>query len=91
MDITTHSRGYILERDHEKRGGGPRYRAQVADLVAGDTLAEFGRVLEYAEVQPQDGSRMFRLRTEHPQQWPVKTDVFTVPGYLYYGVVALAD
>lgn len=88
MDLS-HPRAHILERDYEKRGSGPRYRAQIVDLTVGDTLADFGRILEHEEVQREAGFRMFRIRTERPAQWPVKTSVFTVPEYVYYGVTEL--
>lgn len=91
MSLTTHPRAHILDTDGTDRKGKPRYRAQVSDLMVGDTLAEFGKVLEWSEVAPEGGDRMFRIRTEYPQNYPVRTDVMVMPAYVHYGVTALAE
>jgi hypothetical protein len=89
--METHPRGHLVERDrYQHRGRPTRYRAQIKNLRAGDTLAGFGRVLEWSKVGTADGWAMFRMVTERPQTYPTKTNVFVCPAYTYYGVVALA-
>ncbi|MFF3991390.1 hypothetical protein ACFY0B_43425 [Streptomyces sp. NPDC001797] len=89
--LTTHPRAHVVEQEGRDRTGAMRYRAQVKYLAVGDTLAGFGKVLEWSETDPADGWRMFRMVTERPQYYPVETNVFHVPEYLFYGVTALAE
>lgn len=90
--LETHPRGYVVERErYQKRGTPTRYRAQIKDLAVGDTLAGFGRVLEWTEIERSDGWRMFRMVTERPQHYPTKTNIFVYPEYVYFGITALAE
>ncbi|MGW4979238.1 hypothetical protein [Streptomyces mirabilis] len=89
--LKTHPRAHVVNQDGRDRTGTMRYHAQVKYLAVGDTLAGFGKVLEWSEIDAVDGWRMFRMVTEHPQYYPVETNVFNVPEYLYYGITALAE
>lgn len=89
--LKTHPRAHVVKEEGRDRTGTMRYRAQVKYLTVGDTLAGFGKVLEWSETDAVDGWRMFRMVTERPQYYPVETNVFHVPEYLYYGVTALAE
>ncbi|MGP4001570.1 hypothetical protein [Streptomyces sp. 8N706] len=89
MSTSTHPRVHLLERDGQDRNGKPRYRTQISNLSVGDRLAGFGRVLEWQEVEPENGWRMFRMVTEHPRTWPTRTNSFVMPAYVYYGVLEL--
>ncbi|MFM9499773.1 hypothetical protein ACKI1Q_40065 [Streptomyces galilaeus] len=89
--LKTHPRAYVVKEEGRDRTGTMRYRVQVKYLAVGDTLAGFGKVLEWSETGAVDGWRMFRMVTERPQYYPVETNVFNVPEYLYYGITALAE
>lgn len=90
--LGTHPRGYAVEREtYQRRGTPTRYRTQICNLAVGDTLAEFGKVLEWSEVGRSNGWRMFRMVTERPQHYPTTTNEFVMPEYVYYGITALAD
>lgn len=91
QQLKTHPRAHVVKPEGNDRHGVMRYRAQVKYLAVGDTLAGFGKVLEWSETDAVDGWRMFRMVTERPQYYPVETNVFHVPEYLYYGVTALAE
>lgn len=91
MKFETHPRGHVVEPDGTDRHGNRLFKAQVHNLAVGDTLAGLGKVLEWAEVAPEGGYRMFRIKTEHAKVYPVRTDVHTVPDYMYYGVTALSE
>lgn len=91
LQSKTHPRGHVVESDGRDRHGKARFRTQIQYLAVGDTLAGFGRVLEWSELEKSDGWRMFRMVTERPQYYPVETNVFVMPAYMYYGITALAD
>ncbi|MCX4617985.1 hypothetical protein [Streptomyces mirabilis] len=91
QQLKTHPRAHVVEPEGYERHGVMCYRAQVKDLAVGDTLASFGKVLEWSETGTVDGWRLFRMVTEHPQHYPVETNVFVVPEYCYYGITALAE
>jgi hypothetical protein len=87
-----HPRAHVVERDVcQHRGRPTRYRAQIKDLRVGDTLAEFGKVLEWSESGTADGWPMYRMVTERPQHFPTETNVFVCPSYMYFGITALAE
>ncbi|MER5700231.1 hypothetical protein ACWDBO_55630 [Streptomyces mirabilis] len=65
--LTTHPRAHVVKEESRDRTGTMRYRAQVKYLAVGDTLAGFGKVLEWSETDAVDGWRMFRMVTERPQ------------------------
>jgi hypothetical protein len=48
-------------------------------------------VLEFSELAPEGGYRVFRMVTERPQMYPVRTNVIVRPGYVHFGITALAD
>ncbi|WP_406723378.1 hypothetical protein WJ438_00015 [Streptomyces sp. GD-15H] len=89
--LKTHPHAHVVKQMGAGRTGAMRYRAQVKYLAVGDTLAGFGKVLEWSETDAVGGWRMFRMVTERPQHYPVETSVFHVPEYLYYGVISLAE
>jgi hypothetical protein len=91
LQMKMHPRAYAVEADGTNGRGKRRFRAQIKDLAVGDTLAGFGKILEFSEVEQSGGYRMFRMVTEHPQSYPVETNEFVRPQYVYYGIVALAE
>ncbi|WP_127354159.1 hypothetical protein [Actinacidiphila soli] len=91
MDFHTHPRGHVVKPDGQDRHGKPRYKTQVKNVKVGDVLAGFGKVLQWQETEPQKGWRMFRMVTEHPVEWPTRTNIHSMPEYMYYGITSLAD
>ncbi|MFE2101579.1 hypothetical protein [Streptomyces sp. NPDC059468] len=91
LQMKTNPRGYVVEPDGTDARGKRRFRARIENLAVGDTLAGFGKVLKWEEVEPEGGYRMFHMVTEHPQHYPVETNEFVRPAYVYYGIVALAE